>query len=788
LNPPAGLFRRARRAEKLVGLVLLFILLTAAIAGVTSVLRGPDWGLLWGSLLLGLLVGWSLAILGQPAWRAALLTILLALLYVLLIAGSVAGQVVSIFLLGAQTALHNLFLPPNANSDLVPVALQLQALGQTLAVLYGRVDVWVAALAQGKPVFDPVAAAMVWRLLVWGVASWAGWVVEARRSALLAALPAILLSVGTLSYGQHSSAAVYWVLGTALVLMATVGHDRRELAWEQNQIPYPSRKGRQIGCVSLLVAIGLVLFSLIVATFSIQRISNWFTRTRGPAVVQQGGLAESLGILPAATPIPDTFANARRPGLPRLMLIGSGPELSGEVVMSVEIPNLPTLTQGGRSIPFYWRSYTYDVYTGSGWRTSPTQQTQAKANQPLGPERAADHVLLQQIVRPVAGQGGLLYADGEPLEVDQSSQSAWRSQGDLFGVRLDQGGTYRVSSLVPAASPEQLRQAGQQYPDWVLNRYLALPSEVPERVKSLALELTAGQATPYDRARAIESYLRKIPYTLDLPAPPQNRDLADYFIFDLRKGYCDYYATAMVVLARVAGIPARLAVGYASGEYNLNSGRFVVTQADAHSWVEVYFPKIGWVPFEPTASQPEQTTATPLAAGSSHENAPTQQVTGEGSISLPGWGWLLLLGGLAVLFLGIAFWAVFDALRLGRLSSQALAAEIYRRLCIWGRRLGAPLEPGETPYEFSQALAGHLREVIWRGAVLPDGIQAAAEVQLLAQKIVLLSYRPELSGQVPAVDMREHWRVLRWQLLRIWLWQRLSGLVVLRGAPAAAHR
>ena len=116
--------------------------------------------------------------------------------------------------------------------------------------------------------------------------------------------------------------------------------------------------------------------------------------------------------------------------------------------------------------------------------------------------------------------------------------------------------------------------------------------------------MTGSEPTPYDRVRSIERYLRTFPYTLDVPHPPASRDLVDYFLFDLKEGYCDYYASAMVVLARAAGIPARLAIGYASGDYNEKSRRFMVTGADAHSWVEVDFPNTGWVPFEPTASRP----------------------------------------------------------------------------------------------------------------------------------------------------------------------------------------
>ena len=79
---------------------------------------------------------------------------------------------------------------------------------------------------------------------------------------------------------------------------------------------------------------------------------------------------------------------------------------------------------------------------------------------------------------------------------------------------------------------------------------------------------TATEATPYDRARAIELYLRTIPYSLDVPIPPAEHDVVDYFLFDLRRGYCDYYATAMAMLPRAAGLPAHVAVGYAAGDYD----------------------------------------------------------------------------------------------------------------------------------------------------------------------------------------------------------------------------
>ena len=149
-----------------------------------------------------------------------------------------------------------------------------------------------------------------------------------------------------------------------------------------------------------------------------------------------------------------------------------------------------------------------------------------------------------------------------------------------------------------------MRESPSVYPDWVASQFLSLPDSVPARVLALARDLTASASTPYDRALAIENYLREFPYTLEVDAPPPGRDVADYFLFDLKQGYCDYYATSMVVLARAAGLPARLVIGYANGAYDFESAQYIVTENYAHSWVEIYFANIGWVEFEPTASQP----------------------------------------------------------------------------------------------------------------------------------------------------------------------------------------
>ena len=133
-------------------------------------------------------------------------------------------------------------------------------------------------------------------------------------------------------------------------------------------------------------------------------------------------------------------------------------------------------------------------------------------------------------------------------------------------------------------APDDLRTASESYPDWVEETYLPLPDELPDRVVTLSREIVSDAPTAYDRALALQRYLREsYPYTLDLDAPPADQDVVDYFLFDLKTGYCDYYASAMTVMARSVGLPSRLAVGYATGTYDPDDQSYQVSMAEAHS-------------------------------------------------------------------------------------------------------------------------------------------------------------------------------------------------------------
>lgn len=751
----------ARQFEKLVTLVLLSLMLAAAVAGVAGVLTSQDWGSLLQSAILGLLVGWGLALFHQPAWRTTLIVLILGLIYLFIFPGGLAGKLIAILVEVLRSIPEGLAFLRREAFDLVLLARSLQDFFTSAAVIMARLQAWFTATISGQPAFDPVAASLVWNALMWLVAAWAGWVIEARRNVLLAASPVVFLSAGTLAYGQRMSFALYLMLGSLLSLLSVVRQDWRERAWKESGAAYPAKKGRQIIRTALIATLFLVIFSAFTSSISIQRIQEWISEhTRSAAQRDNGNLGESLGIIPGSTAVPDIFETVRSPGMPEDHLIGSGPELSKRIVMTVAVHNPSSLSQGEGLLPVYWRSLTYDMYTRNGWRTSATESESYSPDQSLGADHAPDRIRIEQAVSPVENLGGTIYAAGEPVTIDLRSEVAWRSFDDLFGVQTDQSSAYHVISLIPMLDERTLRAAGQKYPDWIRRRYLALPTDLPDRVKALALELTASEPTPYDRAKAIERYLRTFPYTLKVARPPLNRDVVDYFLFDLKKGYCDYYASAMVVLARAAGVPARLAIGYASGTYNLNSERFTVTEADAHSWVEIYFPDIGWVPFEPTANRPlleqQKTGNTPQPLEPTAPAAPQAKAVPQA------WHWLLGGAGLVVLLGGL--WVLVDEIRLRRLHKQAAAVEVYERMKRYGSSLGVDPYRSDTPYEFATSLTHRMQGLMrqnFKPAFISDLLR---DVQALIAGIVQALYNPYLPEGPRKTDVLYQWKDLRWKL------------------------
>jgi transglutaminase-like putative cysteine protease len=260
---------------------------------------------------------------------------------------------------------------------------------------------------------------------------------------------------------------------------------------------------------------------------------------------------------------------------------------------------------------YYWRVRSYNIFLNDQWYAEnvsrapfdPDQAPIALAD-PEGQtgnfEFTALSVDLVDLVTPARPVWVSYPSELFFLQVPEGKMDPiqFRSDPSVFA-----GEKYSVRANTYEPTILQLRNAGDIYPDWVTSHYLQIPDTVSTETIALAQRITEDAKTPYDMTVAITSYLRSnITYSDTVDDPPAGQDPLDWFLFDSKRGFCNYYATAEVILLRNVGIPARLVVGFAQGEY-IDSKYYLVLQRDTHAWPEVYFPGIGWVEFEPTTSQ-----------------------------------------------------------------------------------------------------------------------------------------------------------------------------------------
>ncbi len=336
---------------------------------------------------------------------------------------------------------------------------------------------------------------------------------------------------------------------------------------------------------------------------------------------------------------------------------------------------------------------------------------------------------------------------------------------------LVRGSTYSTVTSTSTVLAPELRAAGGNYPSWVIERYLQLPASTSDRTRQLAKDLENGQ-DPYDAALSIQNWLRdNIVYNENIDYPPQNRDLVDYVLFDKREGYCEYYSTAMVMLLRSLGIPARESVGFFSGEFDQDQVGYLYRESNAHAWPEAYFPGYGWIRFEPTSPR----TVVDREPAPPPSDDPNAAVSAGGGASGPG-GELpdrdLPDGGFGGGVLGTRqqpsrFWQVtrvavpVAALLAGILAFLWLlglrglspSGQFYARMTRSGRLAGVHPPPGTTPYEWARAV----------GDRVPDARRSL-------DQITDLYVRERYAGKQPTPQelrlVQRAWLSLRGALLR----------------------
>lgn len=756
--------------------ILTLCIISSLVFGLADSVNGLQRFPLSFFALAGVLLGISLAILPFPGWMAAWISLLVSLTWLIVyfarLANPLQALLRTVFFLAYTISLW----PRNPPINTQGLELLLVEINLRLASLLNRLEAWFISLASQGQLFDPLAVNFIWATLILFCGIWAGWMIFRRNQPLLAMLPAGLILAGTLNYARGEIHALISLITFGFVLLVLVSYHSRVKSWIEQKMDYAEDLLFELILISAPLIILLIAVSIITPNLSYRELVKWIDKMTRGASQESERVAVSLGVQPNLEnleEIPGEFI----PGMPRSHLLGLTPRNSNRRVLVIHTGDLPPapaqITLAQPPPHYYWRSAVYDLYTGRGWATSPTDEIEYPADQLVldqlvNPQEAKR--VVRQYVQPQRDLGGVVYAAGEILRMDQAYTIAWREAAgdmqDAFGVTT-KNQDYRAESLISSASTSEIRAASGSIDPAILERYTALPETVPARVYELADSLTAVYTNTYDQATAIETYLRTFSYTLNVPAPPTGQDVADFFLFDLKRGYCDYYATAMVVLARAAGIPARLATGFASGSYDYEQARYLVTEADAHSWVEIYFPGLGWVDFEPTASQPliirpqKQETLPTLTAWTA---LPSPSILRLRLANLEIQDWLLIGGGM--LIIGIVLWISWDSRQLGRLPTRAYLGVIYQRLRQKSRPLTGPIPSSDTPHEFYVKLTSSINTRYSgsrsRRIILP----VQEEAESLTEAYIHAAYSQRPPTLADRLDAHKSWRVLRW---RLWL-------------------
>lgn len=650
---------------------------------------------------------------------------------------------------------------------IAPVLSWLQLLGSTVWV-YGR-ELAARSAAFGAQIGRWIQVALsgsvsrdndIFLLLV----GWASWLVAfhaaaafgRRRGPGFALVPAGLALTTAAAAGRGGEFWHFTFLGLAVILWSYSVLMRREERWIAARIGYSPEIRFDVAMVGALLG-SVTVATAVVLAVGIPWAGSVLRRPlSAPARSAAVTLDRLFGGVRRPTGAERGWDAAAFPELPLSRVLAEPPELRDDPVLTVAVVGAAEDT--GR---LYWRGVTYDTYTGSGWANTTRETSRRPPSMPVtshsGPEVA-------QYVRLLNDGGPVRYGAATPIRVDVAATWITRGAGDLISWRAD-AREYTVTSRPTLASVEALRSTSDDYPDRVRDHYLQLPSRLPQGVQDYAHMVAADAPSAYDKALAIETALRDIDYSLDVGPPPPDRDVVEYFLFDMDAGYCDYFATTMTVLARAVGVPARLATGYSTGTYDAGLDAYVVTGLNAHAWVEVFFPGIGWVPFEPTPAREPIERSPPPDVVDTRDPAPTPVAVSERRGAWPLVA-LLALVIASVLALRIARSRATQMLMPGE---QVVSA--YDDVWRWAEHFGWMSEPSQTAWERIDQLQTVLsdrhisfagRRFVWRGA------DAVSDLRQLGAVFVKAQYGREPVSEAELRSAREAGRRIRRRLPLLW--------------------
>jgi transglutaminase-like putative cysteine protease len=641
-------------------------------------------------------------------------------------------------------------------SALLSLAWCVQLLGPQMSPLLGtwrdrgtelliRTIIWGRVLVGGGRGEDLLLFVTALCLLCWALAHATTWMIFRQGWTWRAiTINATLILINYTYVLPKPDLPFFIFLCAALLLLVHQHIVQRQAQWDAQQIEYPDMLSlRFLWSAALVCGLLIMITAALPGSVTVDRATRTWEILSRPFKLARERWEDAFATL-NAPPGAGSGAFAARSAQ-----LGGSRRLSDGLVMTV------------RSASFdYWRAVAFDKYGDGHWQNTTGEQARAAIGAstpelarttlgigvplPIGDTRGRHQVdeaftLAQDRSDKLLFVGGTARSLSLPSLVEhnylRSSAQAAPNYDDTALIAshddLRSGQTYTVTALISQADVQGLKDAGADYPAWVRERYLQIPESVTPRTRALAAQVAAEAHTPYDQAMAIQEYLRTLRYNEAIPGPPSGVEPVDWFLFTQREGYCDYYASSMVMMLRSLGVPTRWVQGYAGGVFNAEQGVYEVRENVAHSWPEVYFPGFGWERFEPTPASYTALPVRPLTAALGDdpsgdigpligdrpdlsrfeppEGGPDELRRGSGALTSPApaqpWQTALTIFGGLVAALALAALAIYARWRyelrgLSRISAAYAGMEL---LASWG---GSGQASNSTPLEYAAHL-GH---------------------------------------------------------------------------------
>ncbi len=493
-------------------------------------------------------------------------------------------------------------------------------LGDKLTVLAGRLVLGVSEFAAGRPVKDPLFFVAIFCIPYWFTALFSGFQLTRHGNALAAILPPGIL-IFIVHFNHYTTRDTSWLFGlylfAAFLLLGRQKYLRDMQIWREQHVQISPESGFDFNNTIMISAAVLIVLAWM-APSSILTFNK---------LARSGWQSLSDDLFPKNERLENIFAAAKKEPIPVSNFYQSELALGTQASQGADVAFLVFPSSPTQDLPrLYWRGHVYDSFEDARWLTSGvTSFTYEPQDGDFLIDDTQDRLKLDFTFNVYTQEQAILYTASQPLFVSHAATIVYKqipagrgeNRADVEGVddlmdiaalrsvpKLAEGESYQSTSLIANPSVAELRTAGSEYPAWVTDRYLQLPQGFSIRIQELAVQISADHENSYDKTLAITNYLRsEITYAPSISFPDGTTDPLEYFLFDAKKGFCNYSASAETLMLRSIGIPARLAVGFAQGEMNVEDTFYTVREKDAHAWPEVYFPGYGWIEFEPTGNQ-----------------------------------------------------------------------------------------------------------------------------------------------------------------------------------------